>query len=67
MKAIVLAVALICIPIPAHADEPKLPLGYTCDDVRSAVAEYGKIKALALAIEKGATWRQLREARKCLR
>lgn len=66
MKSFILAFTLLW-PISAHADEPKLPLGYTCDDVRSAVAEYGKIKALALAIEKGATWRQLREARKCLK
>ncbi len=51
----------------AHATEPTKPLpSLTCEDVRRIVAEQGKIKALALAIENGATWRQLREARKCL-
>jgi Zn-dependent protease len=51
----------------ALADEPKLPAGYTCADVRAKVSELGYVKALALAIESGATWRQIREARKCLR
>lgn len=49
------------------ANEPKLPSGYTCEDVRAKVAELGQIKAIAWALENGATWRQLREARKCLR
>lgn len=50
----------------AYADEPKLPAGITCEDVREKVSELGWAKALALAVEKGATWRQIREARKCL-
>lgn len=38
-----------------------------CDQVRSYVAEHGKAKALAFAIRNGATFQQLREARKCLK
>lgn len=48
-------------------NEPKLPNGYTCQDVRAKVAELGYVAALALALQNGASWRQLREARKCLR
>jgi hypothetical protein len=66
MKSLLLAVAL-CIPIPAHADEPKLPNGLTCEDVRRTVAEIGKVRALALALENGVTFAQIREARRCLR
>jgi hypothetical protein len=38
-----------------------------CDLVRYKVAEYGKAKALAWALENGFTWRQINEARKCLK
>jgi hypothetical protein len=64
-----LAVGLCLGASPANAanrPEPKLPDGITCEMVRSAVAEHGKIKAAAMAIEHGATWDQLRAARKCL-
>jgi hypothetical protein len=66
VKSFILALAL-CIPISAHADEPKLPNGLTCEDVRRTVAEIGKVRALALALENGASFAQIREARKCLR
>ena len=51
---------------PARAD-PKLPNGLTCEVVRDIVAQVGRVRALALAIENGATWAQIREAKKCLK
>ena len=52
----------------AHAkDEPKLPQGITCAYIRERVAELGRVKALALAIQAGASWHDIREGRKCLR
>jgi hypothetical protein len=60
------ALVLVTVCARARAGEPKLPAAYSCDDVRRVVAEHGKIRALALAIELGATWRQIAEARKCL-
>jgi hypothetical protein len=58
---------LLLLTLPAQADEPKLPAGFSCQDVRSKVAEYGKAAAFAWAIGNGYSWRQIREARKCLR
>lgn len=56
------ALVILClIASPAHAFQ------VNCDQVRAFVAEHGKAKALAFAIQNGATWQQLREARKCLR
>lgn len=49
------------------AADIKLPDGVTCEDVRRVVAEKGKVRALALALENGATWTQIKEARKCLK
>lgn len=46
---------------------PILPKGYTCEDVRRVVAEVGKVRALALALKNGASWAQIREARRCLK
>lgn len=66
MKSLLLVAALLW-PIPANAEDPKLPNGYTCEDVRRAVEELGRVKALAIAIEKRATWRQIQQARKCLK
>lgn len=39
----------------------------TCEQVRAYVAEHGRAKALALAIKNGATWVEIKEAKKCLR
>lgn len=58
--------ALLTVAGKARADEPKLPAGYSCDDVRAKVAELGRVGAIALALKNGATLKQLREARKCL-
>jgi hypothetical protein len=43
-----------------------LPAGITCEDVRAKVAELGRIKALTMAIQMGATWKQIAAARRCL-
>ena len=51
----------------AFADEPKLPPGVTCADVRGKVAEYGETIAYAWARLQGYSRAQIREARKCLR
>lgn len=61
------AVALFIWPAAClGADDPKLPNGVTCEDIRRTVAEVGRVRAVALAIENGATWAQIREASKCL-
>lgn len=51
----------------AAADDPKLPPGVTCSDVRSNVAQYGKIAAYAWARLHGYSSKQINEAKKCLR
>lgn len=52
--------------ILALAAEPDLPAGATCEQVRALVAEHGKPKALAWALRHGYSWKQIREARRCL-
>jgi hypothetical protein len=46
---------------------PIPPKSYTCEDVRRVVAEIGRVRALALALKNGASWAQIREARRCLK
>jgi hypothetical protein len=60
------ALVLIGVCVRARADEPKLPAGYSCVDVRRVVDEVGKVRALVLAVEHGATWAQIKAARACL-
>ena len=56
-----LAVVLLClIASPAGAFQ------VNCDDVRAFVAQHGKAVAIAFAVSHGATWQQIREAKKCL-
>ena len=58
----VVAVAFLClIAFPAQAFQ------ISCDDVRAYVAQHGKAAALAFAIKNGATWKQIMEAKRCLR
>jgi hypothetical protein len=52
--------------ILALSSEPDLPAGVTCDQVRALVAEHGKPRALAWALRHGYSWKQIREARRCL-
>lgn len=62
------AVTLVASPaIAADRDRTDMPPGISCEQVRAAVAEYGRIKALALALEHGATWTQIKAARRCLK
>jgi hypothetical protein len=58
---------MILVILLALATEPQLPTGATCEQIRSLVAEHGKIKALAWAVRNGYSWPQIREAKKCLR
>lgn len=50
----------------AHAAEPKLPPGYTCQDVKDKVAQYGKVAAWIWAVA-NLTKEQRVAAQKCLR
>ncbi len=51
-------VLLLAFIEPTQADEI---------DVKAKVAEHGKMRAIAWALEHGYSWAQIREARKCLR
>lgn len=55
---IIVAVFLLVMTRPARADTA-LPDGITCGMVREKVAEHGKVKALAWAIEHGLSIRQI--------
>ncbi len=57
-----LAVVFFCL-IASPADAFQV----SCDDVRAFVAQHGKAVAIAFAVSHGATWSQIKEARKCLR
>ena len=61
MRLTTATVFLCLIAFPAEAFQ------IDCQMVRQYVAEHGKAKALAFAIKNGATFRQLYEARKCLK
>ena len=54
------ALVFLCLSSPAHSHQ------FNCDAVRAYVAEHGRAKALAYAIRHGATFQQIKEARKCL-
>lgn len=43
------------------------PHKFTCEQVRSFVAEHGKLRAIALAVAHGATWAEIKQAKKCLK
>jgi hypothetical protein len=62
-----IALVVVCAAALAHAADPKLPPAYDCPTIRAFVAEHGKVKALAMALESGATWKQISQARKCLK
>lgn len=54
------AIVFLCFAFPAQAHQ------FNCDEVRAYVAKHGRAKALAFAIRHGATWKEIKEARKCL-
>lgn len=61
------ALALIAAATGAGAAEPAAaPPQADCEAVRRHVAEHGRARALAWAIENGFTWGQIRAARRCL-
>lgn len=53
-----IAVLIVLMTRPAKA-EAALPDGVSCEQVRSLVAEHGKVKALAWAFEHGLSIRQI--------
>lgn len=53
-------------PLSGHAAESNLPAGYSCADVRAAVANYGKAAVMRMAKRNGATREQIAAAEKCL-
>jgi len=61
MYRIVAAVLFCLIASPAQSHT------FSCDEVRAYVAQHGRAKALAAAIKHGAKWREIYEARKCLK
>lgn len=52
-----LIILILLMTRPARAAE--LPSGVTCEQVRSLVAEHGKVKAIAWAFEHGLSFRQI--------
>ena len=56
-------IVLLAVCIRARAAD--LPV--TCEQIRALVAEHGKARALAYAIEHGYSLSMINEARKCLR
>lgn len=61
------ALVLIAVGVRARAADalPPVPV-IDCALVRYKVAEHGKARALAWAIENGFSFSQIREARRCL-
>jgi len=56
--AAILFLCLLLSPAQSHQ--------FNCDEVRAYVSQHGRAKALAAALKHGATWREIKEARKCL-
>lgn len=59
MRLLAPILVLLCLTSPAEA--------FTCEEVRAYVAQHGRAKALAHAIKSGATWKQIMDAKKCLK
>ncbi len=57
--------AMIVVGIVNASAREKFP-HLTCPVVRAIVAEHGEARALAYAIQNGATWKQIKDARACL-
>jgi hypothetical protein len=57
--------ALVLVTVCAGARAADAP-AIDCMLVRAMVAEHGKARALAWAIEQGYRWRDIQAARKCL-
>jgi hypothetical protein len=61
-----LLIILLLLSTGAMAEEPKLPPGVTCVDVRAKVDQHGQYVAYAWARLNGYSRAQIKEARKCL-
>jgi hypothetical protein len=61
---VLVACAMVATCDRGHAAD--LPPGIDCNLIRAYVAEHGKAKALAWAIEQGYSWAQIAAARRCL-
>lgn len=66
LRATLIAACMV-LGAAALADEPKLPAGKTCADVRENVARYGRFVARTWARLNGYTKAEIREAEKCLK
>jgi hypothetical protein len=65
---VIVALVLLALAGPVlAADPPRLPEGVTCDHVRAVVKEHGKVKALAMALQHGATAAEIRAGWRCLK
>ena len=60
MKIAVLALALMCLALPAHAS-------MDCNDIKAIVKMVGKQKALQIARKAGASEDAIRSAEECLK
>jgi len=60
---ILAALVLIALGCRARADDAPQ---YDCAVIRAYVAEHGQAAALGWAIRNGYSWRQIRQARRCL-
>lgn len=59
------AVVFVFLCSLAFANDAKPPLN--CEAIRIAVAEHGKVKAVRWAREQGYSWKEIAEARRCLK
>jgi hypothetical protein len=62
---VVVLSVLVLVTVCARARAADAPV-IDCALVRSMVAEHGKARALAWAVENGYGWRDIRAARRCL-
>lgn len=65
--ALFFLIAALIVLLTSYARAAELPAGATCEQIKSLVAEHGKVKALAWAIRNGYSWAEIREAKKCLK
>lgn len=61
-----LAAAAVLIATCTRSRAADLP-NIDCAVIRSYVAEHGKAKALAWALQNGYSWKDIQQARKCLK
>jgi hypothetical protein len=63
-SAFFLLIAALILLMTSYARADELPGGVSCEQVRTLVAEHGKVKALAWAFEHGLSIRQIYLIRK---